>query len=121
MHLFIPNSIHSDTPTKLLKHFISRTFTFLLLALSYPMPLLRTTPLVQLLFYIDTSWSFSPILYCSAHFSALPGSIPLIHSPYHIPFTSSISCHLRSQVLITTGMECFHLIFKSEKLYLFNY
>ena len=35
---------------------------------SYPMPLLRTTPLVQLLLQIETS----PILYCSAHFSVLP-------------------------------------------------
>ena len=39
---------------------------------SYPMPLLRTTPLVQLLLHIDTSPHLSPILYYSAHFSALP-------------------------------------------------
>ena len=35
-HLFISNSIHRDTPTKLLKHFISRTFTFPLSALLIP-------------------------------------------------------------------------------------
>ena len=32
------------------------------------MPLLRTTPLVQFLLRIDTSWPLSPILYCSGHF-----------------------------------------------------
>ena len=32
-HLLIPNTIHCDAPTKLLKHFISRTFAFLLSAL----------------------------------------------------------------------------------------
>ena len=37
-----------------------------------PMPLLRTTPLVQLLIHIDTSSHLSPILYRSAHFPALP-------------------------------------------------
>ena len=44
-----------DTPTKLLKQFISRTFTFLLSALLIPMSLIRTTPLVQWLLHIDTS------------------------------------------------------------------
>ena len=39
---------------------------------SYPMPLLRTTPLEQLLLHRDTTWPFFPVLYCSAHFSALP-------------------------------------------------
>ena len=58
---------------------------------SYPMPLLRTTPLVQLLLHIDTSWPLSRILSCSAHFSALPMhalypsfilcATPLSHSP----------------------------------------
>ena len=37
--------------------------------LSYSMPLLRTTPFVQLLLRIDTSWLLSQILYCSAPFS----------------------------------------------------
>ena len=36
------------------------------------MPLLRTTPLVQLLLHIDSSWPLSPIHYCSGYFSALP-------------------------------------------------
>ena len=35
-HLLIPNSILRDSPTKLLKHFISRTFSFLLPALHIP-------------------------------------------------------------------------------------
>ena len=38
---------------------------------SYPMPLLRTTPLVQLHLRIDTSWPLFLILYCSGHFLAL--------------------------------------------------
>ena len=59
----------------------------------------RTTPLVQLLLHIDTSWPLSPILYGSEHFSALSKAIPLIHSVYHIHFISSISCHLQSLVL----------------------
>ena len=64
---------------------------------SYPMPLL----LVQLLLHIDTSWPLSPILYCLGHYSVLPKLIPLFHSVYHISFTSSIGCHLQSQVLKT--------------------
>ena len=60
-----------DTPTKLLKHFISKTFTFLLSALliinaSAPYNAVGTnTP-------SHRHFSFIPILYCSAHFSALP-------------------------------------------------
>ena len=38
---------------------------------SYSMPLLRTTPLVQLLLHIDTSFPISPILYCSSQILAL--------------------------------------------------
>ena len=72
---------------------------------SYPMPLLLTTPLVQLLLHIDTSWSLSPILYCSAHCAlqhlCTPRSISLIHFVYHIPFTS-FTCHFRPQVLSRT-------------------
>ena len=34
-------------------------------------------------------------------FQHFPRSVPLIHSAYHIPCTSSISCHLRPQVLKT--------------------
>ena len=55
------------------------------------MLLLRTTPFVQLLLPIDTSWPLSPILYCSGHFSALPKLYTLYtpHSfcvphPFHI-------------------------------------
>ena len=71
---FLTLSIH-DTPTKLLKHFISRVFTLILSALLSPcFCSVQLTPLVQLLLHIDTSWLLSPILYCSGHFSALPSS-----------------------------------------------
>ena len=97
-------SIH-DTLTKFLKHFISRTFTFLFSVLLIPhdmgSPLLCTTSLVQLLLHIDTSWPLSPVLYCSAHFSAPPRSIPSIHYyVYHISILSS-NCHIATQVLKT--------------------
>ena len=52
------------------------------------MPLFRTTPLVQLLLRIDTSWPLSPILYCSGHFSALP---KLYLYPSFILCTTSLS------------------------------
>ena len=91
-YLFIPNSIHSrhSDQTSSHEHLLSFSQHF-----SYPMPLLRTTPLVQLLLRIDTSWPLSPILYCLGHFSGLPKPTPLIYSVHHIPFTSSIGCHLR--------------------------
>ena len=90
-----------DTPTKLLKHFISRTFTSFSQHFSYPMPMLRTTPLVQLLLRIDTSWSLSPILYCSGHSGQdvrlpshgawAPSDVMVIcsHSPSHSMITCS--------------------------------
>ena len=45
---------------------------------SYLMPLLHPTPLVQLLLHINTSWPLSPVLYCPAHFSALP----MLYAPH---------------------------------------
>ena len=68
---------------------------------SYHMPLLRTMPLVQLLYHIDTSWPLSQTSIAQDTFQCSSSSIPLIHSVYHIPFTSSIGCHLRPQVLKT--------------------
>ena len=65
-----------DTPTKLLKHFISKTSLSFSQHFSYSMPLLPTSTLVQLLCHIDTSWP----LYCSAHFSALP----TLYTPYSV-------------------------------------
>ena len=74
-----------DTPTKLLKHFISRTFAFLLLALLIytPMPLLCTTPLVQLL--LHTCRYFLIGLYLKSSiaqhtFQRSPLSTPIIQS-----------------------------------------
>ena len=71
------------------------------------MPLLRTTPLVHLLLPLDTSWPLSPILYWSAHFSA----IPTLYTPnsfcVHIPLTSTISSHLRPHVLKTIHLLIF--------------
>ena len=54
------------------------------------MPLRRATELVQLLLHRVTSSHLTPIHYCSAHFSALPTLLPLIHSEYNIPFTASL-------------------------------
>ena len=55
---------------------------------SYPMPILRTIPLVQLFLHIDTSWPLSPVNYCSAHFSALPTHYTphsfCVPHPFHI-------------------------------------
>ena len=48
-----------DTTTKLLKHIISRKYTFSQ-HFSYPMPLLHTTPLVQLLLHRDTRGGRGP-------------------------------------------------------------
>ena len=81
-----------NTLTKLLKHFIWRTFTFLLsalLILTYPIPLLCTKPLVLLLLHLDTCWPLSPILYCSIHFP--PFSAPHAQYPSFILCTTSLS------------------------------
>ena len=61
---------------------------------SYPMFLLISTPLAQLLFHIDTSSTFIPNpLLISAFFRApLAPLIHLIYYAYQIAFTTSISC-----------------------------
>ena len=94
-HLFICITLSiRDIPTKLLKHFISRTFTFLLSALliphaSAPYNAVGTiTPSYTLLGFNPQS----SIAQDTFHRS--PSSIPLIHSVYHNPFLSSICCHL---------------------------
>ena len=83
---FLTLSIH-DTPTKLLKHFISRTFTFLLSALLIPH---ASTP-YNAVGTITPSYGhfLAYILYCSytsiaQHTFSAPMLIPLIHSVYHI-------------------------------------
>ena len=77
-----------SSSTKLLKHFISRTFTFLLSALPIP----HASALYNAVGAIIPSYrhclALSPVLYCSAHFSALstlctPGSFCVPH-PFHI-------------------------------------
>ena len=86
-HLFIPNSNQPNlSNASSEEHSLSFSQHF-----SNPMPLLRTTPLVQLLLLIDTSWPLSPILYYSAHFSALP-TLYTPHSfcaphPFHLTVT----------------------------------
>ena len=89
-HLFIFNSIYpfvtlqpnfSNTSSQ--EHSLSFSQH-----VSYPMPLLSTKQLVQLLLHIVTSWPLSLVLYYSDHFSAHPFSIPLIHSVFHFPCTS---------------------------------
>ena len=77
---------------------------------SYHMPLLRKTPLVQLLLHtVDTSYHLPAILYCLVQFSVLPKLDDLLYSVnsvYHIPSTSSICCHLRPQVLKKQSTSC---------------
>ena len=65
-----------DSSTKLLNHISHEHSLSFSQHFSYPLPLLHTMPLVKLLRHI-------------------------IQSVDHIPFTSSIRCHLRSQVLKT--------------------
>ena len=70
---FITLSI-CGTPTKLLKHFISRAFTFFQ-HFSYPhacAPYNAVGTITPSYRVIDTSLPLSPVLYCSAHFSELP-------------------------------------------------
>ena len=98
LHLLGGHTIHlpavtlsnRDTPTKLLKHFLLRTFTFLLsahLIQSYPMPLLCTMSLVQLLLHHLHLGLYPQSLIAQHTFQCSPSSITLIHSAYYIPFT----------------------------------
>ena len=66
---FITLSIH-NTPTKLLKHFIARTFTFLLSALLIPHASAHTTLLVQLLLQMDIFGLYPQSSILSTLFSA---------------------------------------------------
>ena len=70
-----------DTHSKLLKHFISRTFTFLLSTLLIPhaSAYYNVVNLLRLLLHIDTSLHLSLIIYCSARFQGTPCFIPLFH------------------------------------------
>ena len=61
-----------DTPTKFLKHFISRTFIFLLSALLIPHASVPHNAVNWIPLHVDTSSHLSPILYYSAKLSALP-------------------------------------------------
>ena len=76
-HLLIPYSIkswHSNQAsqnTSSREHSLSFTQHF-----SYPIPLIRTTALVQLLIHIDTSSHLSIILYCSA--------VPTLYIPHSL-------------------------------------
>ena len=91
----------SDTPTKLLKHFISTTFTFILSELLMPHA-------------YNPYNAVGTIINSYRHifaFRIIPRFIPLIQSVYHIPYTSAIQCHLRCQVLetilISTSLELY--------------
>ena len=69
---------------------------------SYPMPVLRTMPLIQLLLHMDTSWPLSPILYCSVHFSVLPK----LYTPHHnhiwkLVMQVKYSCKLKKYCKLT--------------------
>ena len=89
-----------DTPTKLLKHFIPRTFTFLLSALLIPHASAPYSAVGTITPSYRHFLTFIPNpLLLRTLFSAPPSSIPLFHSVYHIHFTSSISCHLHPRYL----------------------
>ena len=60
------------------------------------MPLIRTTPLVQLLLRIDTSWPLSTILYCSGHISALSK----LYTPHS--FCVPHPCHILHRLPLAT-------------------
>ena len=96
--LFLTLSIR-DTPIKLIKHFISRTLTFLLSALLMPHASAPYSAVGTITPSYRHFLAFILILYCSAQFSA-PLTLYTPHSfVYHIPFASTISYHLRPQVL----------------------
>ena len=59
--------MNRETTNKLLKHFLSRTITFFSQHFSYPTPLLRTAPLVQLLLRIYPQSSIAINRYPSKH------------------------------------------------------
>ena len=91
---FLTLSIH-DTKTKLIKHVVARTFTFLLSAIqiphaSVPYNAVGTITPSYRHFFAFISY---PLLFSTLQGS--PRSIPLVNSLYHIPFTTSIRCHLR--------------------------
>ena len=97
--LFLLTLSIRDTQTKCLTHFISRTFTLLLTALYI---LYTSVPLIKLLLQKRHFFTFIPNpLMCSTLFSTPNTLYTSIHCGYHIPYTTSIHCHLRTQVLKT--------------------
>ena len=97
----------SDTPTKFLKHFNSRKFTFFLSALIIPHTSAPYSAVGTITYsYIDISWHLSPVLYCSAHFSELP-----MHAlyPSFILWTTSISHPFRLILLYIYLLVSFNL------------
>ena len=83
-----------DTKIKLLEHLSQEHSLSFSQHFSYPMFLLRITPLVQLLLHIDTSWPLSQIPYCSPHFSALYPSFILCNTFLSYP-PSAATCDPR--------------------------
>ena len=86
-----------DTPTKLLKHLISRTFTFLLSALLIP----HASAPYNAVGTITPSYRHFLALIPNPLLCSTPRSkdfIPLIHSVFHVHFTSSIHWKLRSKI-----------------------
>ena len=101
-HLFIPNPIHS-------LHSNQTSQTLHLKNIHFPSLSTSRTPClcsVQCTWYnYSLIWPLLGLYPQSSitqnTFQRSPCSIPLIHSVYHIPLTSSIICHLRSQVFKT--------------------
>ena len=73
------------------------------------MPLLRTMPLVQLFLHIDTSSHLSRVLYCSAHFSALP-TLYIPHS-FCLPHPLHILHHIQ------LSNQIIHIYIKQQWIY----
>ena len=93
-HLFIP--ILYPFVNKLVKHFISTTFTFLLSALLIPHASVpyNTVGAIQIALL-----GLYPQSIAQHTFQRSLRYIPMIDFVYHIPFTSSTSCHLRRKLL----------------------
>ena len=101
-YLYIPKSIDSCHAYHTSQTLISRAYTYLLYAFLIPMRLPYTTPLLQFLPHTDASLCiYNEWLIIQQTFQHSSSFIPLIHSVYHTPFTSSICYHLRPQVLET--------------------
>ena len=126
MRIFIPNCIHSWYSHQTCQTLSCREHSLSLSRhFTQHKPLLHTTPLIQLRLHIDTFSHWSPLLYSSAHFSALPMLYTSIHSVDHIPFTYFIAIlSLRSrcawitcEALLLGSFTTRNLFFEESRLF----